>query len=65
MRILLRHYGGMHAGEKKEYVLLHSVPAVGDEIHWPNRILRVTKVIWFANVEVGHAQVCLNVIEVT
>ena len=47
MKILLRHLGGFDDGSRKEEVELAGVPRRDDEIHWPDRILRVIKVMWF------------------
>lgn len=68
MKILLRHYGSLSDdGSRKEVVELASVPALGDEIHWPERILKVLKVMWFPEDKKtnphGHVA-CLNVAEV-
>lgn len=38
MKVLLRH---VWDNTKKETVELAGMPAKGDEIHWPDRILRV------------------------
>lgn len=56
MKVLLRHV----PSTEKEYVDLAGVPRVDDEIHWPNRILRVHSVKWFPLSEDG-AVACLYV----
>ena len=43
MKVLLRHV----PSTEKEYVELAGVPQAGEEIHWPERILKVHSVKWF------------------
>lgn len=43
MKVLLRHVPSTGT----EYVDLAGIPQVDDEIHWPDRILRVHSVKWF------------------
>lgn len=65
MKILLRHLASGIDGDgtRKETVELATVPHEGEEIHWPERILRVYKTIHFPDVKEGDHVACLYVTE--